>query len=135
MNLATVMDEMGEALSAIAGLNVFPFSAQRITPPAAIVDWPDPLNYDATMQRGKDRFTLPLYVVVGKVDARSARDRLAVYLDSADPKSVKTALESHAFTSCDSVRVTEARVDAVTISGVEYLGAIFQTDVIGPGGS
>lgn len=135
MNLAAVMDEMGAALDTIAGLNVFPFSANRITPPAAIVAWPDPLTYDAAMQRGKDRMTVPLYVVVGKVEARSARDRLAVFLDGADAKSVKAALESHAYASCDSVRVTEATVDAVTVAGVEYLGAIFQTDVIGPGGS
>ncbi|GHF30807.1 MULTISPECIES: hypothetical protein [Actinomycetes] len=135
MNIATVMDEMGAALATIAGLNVFPFSANRITPPAVIVGWPDPLTYDATLQRGKDRFTLPLYVVVGKVEARSARDRLAVYLDGAAAGSVKAALERHTFTTCDSVRVTEVRVDAVTVAGVEYLGAIFQTDVIGPGGS
>ncbi|MCG3757373.1 hypothetical protein [Amycolatopsis sp. Poz14] len=135
MNLATVMDEMGQALAALDGLNVFPFSAKRITPPAAIVGWPDPLTYDAAMQRGKDRFTFPLYVVVGNVEALSARNRLAAYLDGADERSVKAVLERHEFTSCDSVRVTEATVDALTLAGVEYLGAIFQTDVIGPGGT
>jgi hypothetical protein len=133
VDLANVMDEMGTALGVIAGLNVFPFSANRITPPAAVVGWPDPITYDATMRRGGDRMTVPVYVVVGKVEARSARDRLAAYLDGANTTSVKTALEGHTFTACDSVRVTEARVDAVTIAGVEYLGAIFQADIIGKG--
>lgn len=135
MNIANVMDEMGAALDTIAGLNIFPYSANRITPPAAIVGWPDPLQYDIAMRRGGDRLTMPVWVVVGKVEARSARNRLAVYLDGANAGSVKAALDGATYTACDSVRVTEATVDGVTIAGVEYLGAIFQTDVLGPGGS
>lgn len=54
MNLAAVMDELGAALGTIPGLRVFPYWADRITPPAAVVGWPDPLTYDATMRRGSD---------------------------------------------------------------------------------
>lgn len=135
MNIASVMDEMGAALDTIGGLNIFPFSADRITPPAAIVGWPDPLTYDTAMRRGGDRLTMPVWVVVGKVDARAARDRLAVYLDSADAHSVKAALEAASYTACDSIRVTQATVDSLTIAGIDYLGAIFETDVLGPGGA
>ncbi|MFE9748452.1 hypothetical protein ACFYOT_26395 [Saccharothrix saharensis] len=133
MNLADVMDELGTALEAIEGLRVHPYYADRIAPPSAVVGWPDPLDYDATMGRGADRVTLPVYVLVGKVDARSARDRLAVYLDGSDSKSVKAALDNGTYTACDSVTVTSATVESISVAGVEYLGGVFQVDIFGSG--
>jgi hypothetical protein len=135
MNLANVMDELGVALENVAGLRVLPYSADRITPPAAIVGWPDPIAYDTTMVRGGDTVTMPLFVVVGKIDARSARDRLAIYLDGAGAASIKAVVESGTYTAFDSVRVQEARVDGISVAGTEYLGAIFQLHIIGPGGA
>lgn len=135
MNIATVMDELGTALQTIAGLRVHPYTASKINPPAGIVSWPEPLNYDATMARGADRITLPVWVVVGKVDARTSRDLLAVYLDGSDSKSVKAALEGATYTAFDSARVTQATVESVTIAGIDYLAANFQVDIIGAGGA
>lgn len=135
MNIAAVMDELGTALEAVDGLRVFPYSADRIVPPAAIVGWPDPITYDATMARGADRLTAPLFVLVGRLDARTSRDRLAKYLAGAGDDSVKAAVEAGTYTAFDSVRVQEARVDGFTVAGVEYLGATFQLDLIGTGGA
>lgn len=135
MNLADVMDEIGTALEGIDGLRVFPYWADRITPPAAIVAWPDPVTYDATMGRGADQMTLPLFVLVGRFDARSTRDRLAVYLDGSGDSSVKAVLEAHTWTSCDSVRVASATVDSYTVAAVDYLGAEFSLDIFGTGGA
>jgi hypothetical protein len=135
VNVAEVMDELGTVLATIEGLRTFPYNADRITPPAAIVGWPDPISYDATMVRGADRMTLPLIVVVGRYDARNTRTRLAKYLDGAGADSVKTVLEAAEHTSFDSLRVTEARSDSYQIGGVEYLGAEFSLDIVGPGGS
>ena len=114
---------------------MFPYSADRIVPPAAIVGWPDPITYDATMARGADTLTVPLFVVVGKLDARTSRDRLAKYLDGTGADSVKAAVESGTYTAIDSVRVQTAHVDGISVAGVEYLGAIFQLDLIGTGGA
>ncbi|WP_410669135.1 hypothetical protein [Amycolatopsis sp. cmx-4-68] len=135
MNIADVMDDLGTALEAVDGLRVFPYSADRIVPPAAIVGWPDPITYDATMARGADTLTVPLFVVVGKLDARTSRDRLAKYLDGAGDDSVKDVLEAASYTAFDSVRVQEARVDGISVAGTDYLGAVFQLDIIGPGGA
>ena len=134
MNIPDVMDELGVALAAIAGLRVFPFNADKVNPPAAIVGWPDPLEYDQTMARGMDRQTLPLYVVVGKLDARISRDALGKYLNGSGDHSVKVAVEAGTYTACDTVRVTEATVNAYHVAGVEYLGAEFKIDVVGQGG-
>lgn len=135
MNIADVMDELGTALDAVDGLRVFPYSADRITPPAAIVGWPDPITYDTTMARGADTLAVPLFVLVGRLDARTSRDRLAVYLDGSGSSSIKATVEAGTYTAFDSVRVQEARVEAMTVAGVEYLGAIFQLDLIGTGGA
>lgn len=133
MNIANLMDELGAALEAIPDLRVFPFSVDKINPPAAIVGWPDPLTYDSTMARGSDQLTLPVFVLVGRFVARSARDTLAAYLDGSGAGSIKAVLDGGAYTACDSVRVATAEVQAITAGGVEYLGAVFDVEIFGPG--
>lgn len=133
MNLADVMDELGTALGTVVGLRVFPYSASRITPPAAVVGWPETLDYDATMGRGSDRATLPVTVLTGMVDARSARDDLAQYCDGSGSKSIKTVLEAGNYTACDSVTVRSVRFEAVTVASIEYLSATFDVDIFGEG--
>jgi hypothetical protein len=127
------MDQAGAALEGIDGLRVFPYSADRITPPAAIVGWPEMITYDATMARGMDRQSVPVWVIVGRVDARSARDELAAYLDGSGSRSVKAALDDGIYTACHTVRVATATVQTFTFAGVEYIGAEFIVDITGAG--
>jgi hypothetical protein len=133
MNLAGVMDGLGAALSTIDGLRVTPYWADRVTPPAAVVAWPDPLTFDSTMGRGSDRQEFPVIVVVGRVDARSTRDALAVYAAGSGDLSVKQAIEGYASDAYDSARVDRAEFASITISGVDYMAATFYVDVIGQG--
>lgn len=133
MLLSDVMDELGAALDGIVGLRVFPYWADRVTPPAAVVGWPEPLTYDSTMARGSDRATVPVMVLVGKVDARSARDALSQYADGSGPFSVKAALDGGTYTACDSVRVASCEFTVITVAGVEYLAATFQVEITGSG--
>lgn len=134
MNLGDVMDEIGAAVATIDGVRVFPYSADRIIPPAALVVWPDEITYDTAMRRGGDRHTVPLWLVVGKLDARTTRDALSQYIDGAGDASVKAAVDDGTYTACDSVRVMSATVQSVSIAGVDYLAAHFLLDVIGSGG-
>ena len=133
MNLAAVMDDLAAGLETIDGLRVFGYWVDRVNPPAAIVAWPDPLSYDNTMGRGGDRTTIPIYVLAGRVDQRSARDTLARYCDGSGTHSVKQAIDGHAATAYHSARVTRADFDSITVAGVDYLAATFQVDVIGKG--
>jgi hypothetical protein len=82
-----------------------------------------------------DRQTVPVWVVVGKADARSARDTLAAYLDGAGARSVKAALDGGTYTTCDTVRVAKATVEAVSIGGTDYLAAILEVEITGQGGA
>jgi hypothetical protein len=133
VNLADVMDDLGAALDTIAGLKVFPYWADRISPPAAVIGWPDPLTYDATAGRGADRLTLPVMVLVGNVDSRTARDRVAGYADGSAAGSVKAAVEAHAATAYDSARVMTCEFGVITVAGTEYLAGTFNIDIIGSG--
>lgn len=133
MNLANVMDELGTALETIAGLRVYPYSAKRITPPAAVVVWPEPYTFDATYSRGGDRCTLPVTVLAGNVDARTSRDLLAQYADGSGASSVKAAIDNHVAAAYDSARTASVEFEVYTVSGVEYLAATFQVEIIGSG--
>lgn len=133
MNLADAMDELAAALAPIEGLRVFPYWTDRITPPAAIVGWPDPLTFDATFGRGSDKVEFPLHVAVGKFDARSSRDQMAKYADGSGEFSVKAAIESHTPAAYDSARVTRVEFDVLTVAEVDYLAATFYIDITGRG--
>lgn len=133
MDLGAVMDDLGTALATIPKLRVFPYWADRVTPPAAVVGWPDPLTYDSTMVRGADQVELPLMVMVGKVDTRTARDLLSAYANGSGDRSVKAVVEAHTPTAYDSCRVTRCEFGLITVAAVEYLAATFYLDIIGRG--
>lgn len=133
MDLFDVSTDLGAALDTIDGLRVFDYWADRITPPAAVVEWPESIAYDAAMARGADRLTLPVLVAVGKADARSAWEQLAAYAAGSGASSVKAAIERHPPISYDSARVTRVEFGVTVVASVEYLAATFTVDLIGRG--
>lgn len=136
MNIADVADEIGTALKAIGGLRVFPYNADKVTAPAAVVALPDEITYDATFGRGSDTLTLDVYVFVARIDQRTGRDALAAYLDGSGSRSVKAAVDSSAtvtYTACDVVRVAKVSVEPLASGGVDYLGAVFTLEITGQG--
>lgn len=133
MNLAQVMQEIADQLDTIDGLTTHGFPAYRITPPSAVVTYPETYTYDSTYARGMDRMDLPVVVLVGKVDDRVSRDRIGGYADGSGARSVKQVVEAGDYTAFDSVRVTGVDFDIVTVAGDEYLSATFTLDIAGKG--
>lgn len=129
LNINAVMDGLGARLATIAGLRVFDYPPDNASPPAAIVGLPTALEYDATKGRGVDRCVVPVMVVVGRVAERAARDAVSLYLAGAGASSVKAAVDGPLGGSAHTARVMEARVEVVTLGGVEYLGATFDVEV------
>lgn len=128
--VADVMDELDAALDSIDGLRSHPYETDKVTPPAAIVHWPESIDFDSTMSRGSDLVNIPVTVVVGRSDQRSSRDRLSKYLDGSGPDSIKTVIETHESTAWDSARVVKAEIGAVTIANVTYLSATFDVELV-----
>lgn len=137
MNLADVMDQIGDQVDTIAGLRVYRFPPDNVEPPFAIVTYPEDIQFDATYERGADTMTLPVIVGVGKVSDRSARNQLAEYCAGAGPKSIKAVIEAGVdagvYTAFDSVRVQRAEFDIIKIAAVEYAAATFTNDITGTG--
>ncbi|PSL02882.1 hypothetical protein CLV30_109190 [Haloactinopolyspora alba] len=135
MNLNSVMDEIGARLDTITGLKVWPYPADSITPPAAIVAYPDTLTFDETYGRGMDRLTLPVVLVVGRQSDRASRDHLAAYANGFGARSIKQTVEAGTYTAMDTVRVMSAEFDVIRISNVDYVAATFDLDITGQGSS
>ena len=109
------------------------YDSDRVTPPAAVIAFPDSYDFDQTFQRGFDRIVIPVTVVVGRADSRSSRDRMTKYAAGSGPDSVKHVVESHSPTSYDSARVLSVEFGAVTIAAVTYLAATFDIEIIAAG--
>lgn len=134
MNISDLMIEVAAALAEIDGLRVTPQPVATALPPAGIVAYPEAVNFDATYGRGVDRIAgLPVWVVIGDVTSRSAREKAGAYSAGRGDLSVKQHLERRAWTSCDDLTVTSARFDTVTEKGIDYLAVMFTIDAIGPG--
>lgn len=135
MNVAAVMEQLGDALEFINGLRVFRYPPDAITAPAGIIAYPDDINYATSYQRGMDRMTVPVIIAVGKVSDRASAKQLAEYMSGSGTKSIKVVLDGYeSYTAMDSVTVTRAETDVLVMGGVEYITAIFEVDVVGQGG-
>ncbi len=133
MDLAVVMTAIADRLDTITGLRCFAYPPPTLSPPAAVVSYPDTLTFDETYGRGMDRMDLPVVVVVGKPSDRTARDALAAYCKGSGAASVKAVVESGTYSAFHTVRVKDIEFDVVTIAGVDYMAALFTLDIAGSG--
>lgn len=133
MDLAQVMQQIADRLDTIDGLRTHAHPMGSVTPPAAIVSYPEVIDYDQTYQRGEDHLTLPLVVVVGRPYDRGTRDALAPYVNGSGPSSVKAVLEAGDFTAFATVEVQRCEFDVLSIGGVDYMAALFTLDISGSG--
>lgn len=132
MDLAEVMDEVATRLKGIADLNVFAYPPAAITPPAAIVDFPE-VSFDETYGRGLDRLSLPVRLVVARAFERSTRDRLVPYCAGSGAQSFKQVLESGTYNAFDTLRVSGVEFGMTEVGGTPYASALFTLDITGPG--
>ena len=133
MNVVVVMDELGQALDTIEGLRVYPYWEENPAPPAAIVEWPNPLTFHTTMRRGSDTIIFPISVIVGRVDTRSATENMGIYIDESGSSSVRAALENYQYTTTGRPMVQSVEFGVSVIAGVQMLVGKFQVRVVGSG--
>jgi hypothetical protein len=128
------MQQIADRLETIGGgLKVFGYPPNKVTAPAAIVTYPGDYTFDGSYGRGMDKITIPVVLLVGKVDARTSRDRISKYANGSGPESVKAVVESGVYTAFDSVRVTGVEFDIVGMAADEFLAATFSLDIAGKG--
>lgn len=134
MNLAAVMDELAAELDTISGLRVYAYPPDNVAVPAAVIGYPEEITYDVSMGRGTDHMVIPIFLLVGRLTDRTARDHLAPFMAGSGASSIKGVLRAATpFVAMSSVRVASATVEVVTMANVEYLTAVFTVDVYGQG--
>lgn len=91
------------------------------------------LDWDDAMQRGLDRATFSVYVVVSRMSERSGQDTLDSLLAGSGSGSVKTALEAggNLNGSCSTVMVTRATPLSFSMGGVEFFAYEYEVETYG----
>ena len=132
-SLTNIRNEIKNNLANITSLSVYGYVPDSIEPPTAVVGVMETIDYDASMQRGADKYDIPVYLYVSRVDAQDSQETLDGYLASAGASSVKAQIESDSTLNgeAQSVRVTSASNYGVyNINNISYLGVEFIVEVI-----
>jgi len=132
-NLTNIRNEIKNNLANISTLSVYGYVPDMVEPPTAVVGVMETINYDASMQRGADRYEIPVFLYVSRVDAQDSQETLDGYLASSGSTSVKAQVESDTTLNgeAQSVRVVSASNYGVyEINNVAYLGVEFIVEVI-----
>lgn len=132
-NLTNIRNEIKNNLSTISSLTVIGFVPDSIEPPTAVIGVMETIEYDQSLQRGADRYEIPIYLYVSRVDAQDSQETLDGYLASTGANSVKAQVESDTTlnSQAQSVRVISAGGYGVyNINNINYLGVEFIVEVI-----
>ena len=130
MNVETIANELSAALATITGLRVYPWAQRTLSPPGVVVSLPESIDYHGTAGTGlKIVKDMAVILMVGQASARQELKDLGAYTASSGAKSIRAALESYPYTSCDSVTVKSVEFDEVSLAGVEFGGAKFTLDI------
>ena len=132
-SVTSIRNGLGDNLANISSLTVFKFVPDFIEPPTAVVGVVENIEYDTTIQRGADKYEIPVFLYVSRVDAQDSQESLDAYLASTGSESVKAQVESDVTLggSANSCRVIEANeVGVYTINNIDYLGVEFTVEVI-----
>jgi hypothetical protein len=132
-SLSSIRSGIATNLGNISSLTVFGFVPDSIEPPTAVVGVVDNIEYDTSMSRGADTYSIPVFLYVSRVDAQDAQDTLDAFLASSGSSSVKTQIESDVTLGgvANSARVVEAdNYGVYSINNIDYLGCEFTVEVI-----
>ncbi len=135
MDWKAVSLELEQALQTIPsiGSRTSPHPVDDIAPPWAFVAYPDDIAYDGGYGRGMDRITGNVIVLASGVTSEIGWELISGYTNGGGEESVKTAIEKHEYSTLDTVRVTSAEFDTLTIAGIAYVGSLFELDIVGRG--
>lgn len=119
-------------LATIEGLRTTATVPDQINPPLAVV-MPNTITYDTAFSRmGGDEYEFVVMLIVGRVDERTAQNRLDAYCSGRGATSVKAAIEidktlgGKAF----DCRVTSLRnYNQISVGDSTYLSAEFVVQV------
>lgn len=133
MSLEGVVGGLSAALDAVPDLRVYPYPADSVEAPAAVLTLPDSPFSIVMGAEGAYLWTFPLWLFVAKAADKAAAAELRRYLEPEGPSSIRQAVELDRTLggACDSVAVLSVTTSIASVAGTAYLAAEFTLEVIG----
>lgn len=126
--LADVMDAISaEIVSAGVVTKAHAYPVGSVTPPCAVVGYPETIDFDAVFGRGSDKAEFPLWVIVGKVHDKSARDAISKLITGAT--GIKDALDGDLGGAVQTCHVTDCKIEEIQVGDITYLSAKFMLEI------
>lgn len=91
INLKNLMVAIAASVPTAVTRNTYSYPEQNPAIPAAVVSYPESIDFDMTMGRGSDRAVFPLYFVCGAAHTVAARDALSAILTGVN--GIKNAID------------------------------------------
>lgn len=135
-SLSSIRAGLKANLATISGLRTFDTVPDQVPVPCAVVGGPERIDFDATMGRGIDRYTIPIRVYVSRASERAGQASLDAFLAGSGASSVKAAIESDKDLggAADTTRCVAMREYGIyEVNGVAYLGFEVVVDVLAAG--
>ena len=129
--LSALRSGIATNLATISGLRTSATVPDDVNPPIAVVA-PQGITFDTAFARGLDTYEFQVLVIVGRVDERSAQNKLDAFCNPTGSQSIKTAIESDPTLGGESndLRVTEMRnYSSLPVGELTYLAAEFAVTV------
>ena len=131
-SISDLRNGLAANLATISGLRTSATVPDSINPPIAVV-MPASVTYDIAFARtGGDEYEFTVLVIVGRVDERTAQNRLDAYCSGTGTGTIKAAIESDKTLGgkAMSLRVTSLRnYNQLTVGDTTYLSAEFVVQV------
>lgn len=131
-NITELREGIAANLATIPGLRTSATIPDNPNPPIAIVQL-SRVQYHQDFKRGMTEYNFAVQVVVGRVDERSAQQRLDLYCSSTGDYAVGLAIESDRTLggkAFDCIVTEMTNYGSVLISDVTYLAAEFNVRVL-----
>ena len=130
--LVDIAEGLKDALLSIDGVRAFDYVPDQLPVPCGIIT-PESGDYDTTMSRGSDTYTLNVSMVVARATDRWAQTSLSGYVAGSGETSVKAAIEADPTLGgvAQTLRVTRAgSISRYQQGDVTYLVVEFTVEVI-----
>lgn len=131
-DITDLREGIAKNLATIPGLRTSAIIPDLPNPPIAIVQL-NRVAYHQDFQRGMTEYNFTVQVIVGRVDERSAQQRLDAYCASTGESSISLAVESDRKLSgkaFDTIVTEMTNYGAVVVSDITYLAAEFNVRVL-----
>lgn len=131
-SITELREGLAANLATIPGLRTAATIPDNPSPPIAIVQL-SRVQYHQDFKRGMTEYNFAVQVVVGRVDERSAQQRLDLYCSSTGDYAIGLAVESDRTLggkAFDCIVTEMTNYGSVLISDVTYLAAEFNVRVL-----